>query len=244
LRLAVISDIHGNACALRAVLDDLAQYPCDRVICLGDAVQGGAEPAHTVHLLAELGCPVVMGNADDWLLTGVHSGAEPVSPQQFEVREWSLSQLSNEDREYIARFQPTVTVDLPDGLRLIAFHGSPSSYNHVILPSTPDEEVETYLGSHAGSLLCGGHTHIQQVRRIGSLFFFNPGSVGVVYGPRQDPGTVRADPWAEYAALTVDSGRLSLEFRRVPLNVGRLVEIILDSGRPFAREMAGQYAQR
>lgn len=241
MRLAVVSDIHGNALALQTVLDDLARHPCDQIICLGDAIQGGAQPAETVRLLRELGCPVVMGNADDWLLTGVDSGAEPVSPEQMAVRDWSLSQLSNDDRSYIARFAATVTVDLPDGLRLLAFHGSPASYDHVILPSTPDEEVDAYLGPYAGSILCGGHTHLQQIRRIGLLFFFNPGSVGLAYSHRQTESAFRADPWAEYAVLTEDTGSLSLEFRRVPLDIERLIAIVRASARPFAEAMAAQY---
>jgi Icc-related predicted phosphoesterase len=51
VRIGIISDIHGNAYAFQAVLDDLMQHPCDRLICLGDAVQGGAQPAECVRLL-------------------------------------------------------------------------------------------------------------------------------------------------------------------------------------------------
>lgn len=242
MRLAVISDIHGNALALQAVLGDLAQQSCDQIICLGDAVQGGAQPAETVHLLRELGCPVVMGNADDWLLTGVDTGAEPLSPEQLAVREWSLSQLSDEDRSYIARFAPTVTVELGDELRVLAFHGSPTSYDHIILPTTPDEEIDAYLGPYDGAILCGGHTHLQQIRRVGPYFFFNPGSVGLAYSHRQrEERTFRADPWAEYAVLAADAGTLSLEFRRVPFDIERLAAIVRASGRPNAEAMAAQY---
>ena len=69
MRLAVISDIHGNCFALDAVLADLRAdlEPVDATVCLGDAIQGGPQPAETVARLRELGCPVVMGNADAWL---------------------------------------------------------------------------------------------------------------------------------------------------------------------------------
>ena len=98
----VISDIHGNCVALDAVLADLSHRNHDRVVCLGDAVQGGPQPAETVQRLRELGCPVVMGNADAWLLTGVDiHGAEHTSQQQLDVREWSLSQLVEADREFM-----------------------------------------------------------------------------------------------------------------------------------------------
>ena len=75
MKLAVISDIHGNAIALDAVLADLERRPADRLICLGDSIQGGAQPAEVVARLRELACPAVMGNADAWLLSGIETSA-------------------------------------------------------------------------------------------------------------------------------------------------------------------------
>ena len=64
MRLAVISDIHGECFALEQVLHDIRRQGIEEVVCLGDAVQGGSQPAETVARLRELHCPVVMGNAD------------------------------------------------------------------------------------------------------------------------------------------------------------------------------------
>ncbi|HEX9441554.1 MAG TPA: metallophosphoesterase, partial [Roseiflexaceae bacterium] len=99
MRIAIISDIHGNCFALDTVLGDLRRDAIDQVVCLGDAIQGGAQPAETVARLRDLGCPVVMGNADAWLLTGEETGAEaPASERLKAIREWSLAQLSDADR--------------------------------------------------------------------------------------------------------------------------------------------------
>src|SRR5262249_6355903 len=97
-RIAVISDIHGNAVALDVALADIERAGVDQIVCLGDAVQGGAQPAQTVARLRELGCPVVMGNADAWLLSGVDTGGETTTTEQEAVRQWSLAQLSDADR--------------------------------------------------------------------------------------------------------------------------------------------------
>jgi predicted phosphodiesterase len=59
MRVAVISDMHGNAVAFDAVLADIAGQGIDQVVCLGDALQGGAQPAEVASRLRELGCPVV-----------------------------------------------------------------------------------------------------------------------------------------------------------------------------------------
>lgn len=259
MRIAVISDIHGNCYALDAVLADLRgqDQAVDRMVCLGDAIQGGAQPAETVQRLRELACPVVMGNADAWLLDEQGDTAEPTSEQQREVRAWTLSQLSTADLAFIRGFQPTVDLALDHPLddepragqhdrphsakRLLCFHGSATSYDDVLLPTTPDEEWHRLLGSFAPATMTGGHTHTQQVRRIGDGRFFNPGSVGVVYNILVPDGPLHTEPWAEYAVLSSASGRLSLDFRRVAYDVEQLIAIIQASGRPHGDDMIAAY---
>lgn len=68
MRVAVFWDIHGNCMALDAVLADLKDKAPDRMVCLGDAIQSGPQPAQVVQRLRDLACQVVMGNADAWLL--------------------------------------------------------------------------------------------------------------------------------------------------------------------------------
>jgi predicted phosphodiesterase len=218
---------------LDAVLDDLRRYPADTVVCLGDAVQGGPQPAEVVARLRELGCPVVMGNADAWLLSGVSTGANEVTTEEQEaVRQWSLTQLSPQDISFIESFKPTVELQLEGGDRLLCFHGSPTSFDDLIFMDTPEEEFQRLLGAYTGAIMCGGHTHAQQTRRIGSYFFFNPGSVGLPYNRHVPDDEFHIDPWAEYAVLTSDAGRLSLDLRRVPYDVPRLLDIYRTGGRP------------
>ena len=208
-------------------------------------MQGGAQPVETVARLRELGCPIVMGNADAWLLTGeVTSDNEAVTEAQETVRQWSLAQLSPDDRAFIAAFQPTVELPLEGARhRLLCFHGSPTSFDDLIFPETPQEEFVRLLDPFAPAVFTGGHTHVQHVRRLRETFFFNPGSVGVAYDRHQpDEGSPRLDPWAEYAVLSSEGERLALEFRRVPYDVRPLVEIIRVSGRPDAEAMAAEYS--
>src|SRR5262245_25673638 len=217
MRIAIISDIHGNCFALDVTLADIRGAAVDQIVCLGDAIQGGAQPAATVARLRELGCPIVIGNADAWLLTGEETDAErPATEQMRTIREWSLAQLSSADRVFIAGFQPTVTLALGEGRELLCFHGSPRSFDDIIYPDTPEDEVQRFLGGFGAAALAGGHTHLQQIRRLGDAIFFNPGSVGLAYSHQQPEQSFRADPWAEYAILSLEAGRLGLEFRRIP----------------------------
>jgi predicted phosphodiesterase len=250
MRIAIFSDIHGNCLAFDKVLNDLQQGPVDRLVCLGDAIQGGPQPAQVVGRLRELGCPVVMGNADAWLLTGKETGSESISDERRltmdAVRNWSLGQLSSADRAFIQAFQPTIELELEAGRKLLCFHGSPASFDDVILPDVSQEALFKYLGAYDAQVMCGGHTHVQYLRRISSdaRFFFNPGSTGFAYSHHQPDDDFRADPWAEYAVLTSEGERLALEFRRVPLDAAELIAVYRSSGRPYADAAIAQYGSR
>jgi predicted phosphodiesterase len=247
MRIAIISDIHGNCVALDAVLNNIKQAGVDQIVCLGDAVQGGPQPAEVVSRLRELGCPVVMGNADDWLLTGIDSGAENIPEERLarmdKVRDWQLTKLSEDDLDFIRAFQPTVQMKLDDEHTLLCYHGSPKSFDHVILPQTPDEEARGYLEPQDNTIYTGGHTHMQFIRHFGRTFHFNPGSVGVAYRHDQPDEYFRLDRWAEYALLSSRDGNLSLEFRRIPFDVQLLVSVYKSSGRPFAEASIAEYGE-
>src|SRR5215203_4700886 len=203
MRIAVFSDIHGNDVAFEVVEADIKKQGVDQLVCLGDAIQGGPQPAAVVQRLRTMNCPVVMGNADAWMLSGVETADEGIPPERLkkmgEIREWSLSQLSESDKKFIADFQPTITLKLDKNLDLLCFHGSPDSFDDIIVPAAPQEDFHKFLGAYADHILTGGHTHAQQIRRNGELFFFNPGSIGFAYSHYQPDGQFFGDPWAEYA---------------------------------------------
>ena len=119
MRVAVISDMHGNDLAFKAVEVDIQKQGVDQIVCLGDAVQGGPQPAGAVQRLRSLNCPVVMGNADAWLITGKETGDEGIPPERLkkmeDILKWSLSQLAQEYIDFIASFQPTVSIRLEGG---------------------------------------------------------------------------------------------------------------------------------
>lgn len=237
MRLALISDQHGNDVAFRAALEDVERLGVEEIVCLGDVVQGGTEPAQTLDRLASLGCETVLGNADAFLLEVPADSPEPVTERQLEVRAWTLSQLDASHLEQIRSFAPVVRRDL-DGVSLLLFHGSPRSYDDVLLPEFGGEALEPFLG-HDAALLAGGHTHLQWTRRIGDALYVNPGSVGISYDRHADPLVLR--PFAEWALLTIADGIVAVEFRQVPYAVEDVRAATKRSGRPYADEWAAQW---
>lgn len=244
MQLAVISDIHGNCFALDQVIADMRRLGIEQVVCLGDAIQGGAQPAKTIERLRELRCPIVMGNADDWLLAAPEtSSQEQVTEQQLAVKAWSLAHLSEDDRTFIRQFQPTIEIRLEAGQKLLCFHGSPHSFDDIILPNTSEDALKRYLGGFDATLLSGGHTHTQQLRRFGDACYFNPGSVGLAYHWQVLGEQFQVAPWAEYAIIASEGESMGITFRHIPLDVGELASILRASGRPFAEQALVMYRQ-
>jgi predicted phosphodiesterase len=234
MRTAIVSDIHGNAVALEALLADLERNPVDQVVCLGDVAQGGAQPREVIDRLRDLRWPVVLGNADAFLLDP-ESGREPVTPELLEVRAWSVEQLGQERLDFIRAFPPTVEADLGEGQALLAFHGSPADYDDVLLPALGDAEFRGFLDGCEAPVLAGGHVHLQYLRRVGSQIFVNPGSVGLSYDHEQPEETLSFDPWAAYAMVTTERGAVEISFRRVPFDPRDVLRAIKKSGIPMER---------
>lgn len=235
--LALLSDQHGNDVAFRAALADVERLGVEEIVCLGDVVQGGAEPAQTLDRLAALDCQTVLGNADAFLLEVAADSPEPVTERQLEVRDWTLSQLRPSHVEQIGSFAPLVRREL-DGVSLVLFHGSPHSYDDVLLPELGGDSLEPFLG-HDAALLAGGHTHLQWTRRIEDGLYVNPGSVGISYDRHADPLVLRT--LAEWALVTVANGSAAVEFRQVPYAVDDVRAAANRSGRPYADEWAAQW---
>ncbi len=229
--------------ALDRVLSDIKEERVDGMVCLGDAIQGGAQPGETVSRLREGRIPTVMGNADYWLLTGDSASKERISNAQIEVRAWSLTRLNKEDLNFIRQFKSIITLPL-DNQSLVCFHGSPVSFDELIFPTTSEDDFLRLLGGYGSSILCGGHTHLQYLRRLRDSFFFNPGSVGFSWDHSQTVEEPLADGWAEYAIVSADSRGSGLEFRRVPFDIEEWIGVTRKSGRPHADGVSREYSAK
>lgn len=232
--VALIADVHGNLPALEAVLGDMTRFDVTEVVSLGDVANFGPAPRESLRRLRALEPVTVLGNTDQYLL-GVRTVAdirEPnVETQRFlDVENWCASRLSDEDREFVRSFQPTVTLDV-NGVEVLAYHGSPRSFDDPIRSSTPDEQLDVWFGERTAPVLMGAHTHEQFVRRYHEALLLNPGSVGMPFRvPRG--GTVYSPSLAEYALLTVVNGQPNVNLRRVRYDLDDLRALGENSDMP------------
>jgi putative phosphoesterase len=179
VKLAVISDIHGNRLALEAVLDDIRRQGADVVVNLGDIVAGPLDPAGAVARLMALDLPTVRGNHDRVLST-------PESDEFGAIDRFALDALDDSQRGWLARLPATLVLD-----DVFLCHGTPLSDTDPWIDgwwrgrsmTIPGEAEVTALAAGIGqSLILCGHTHIPRASRLrDGRLIVNPGSVGLQF---------------------------------------------------------------
>ena len=181
MRVATISDIHGNLPALEAVLADVERERPDLIVCGGD-VASGPMPAETIELLMTLkGARFVRGNADRGLVD--QFDGKPPKEMSGPYADWCAKQITSRHRDFLNSFQDKVVVDDVDGLGRVLFcHASPRNDTDVFTVETPEERMRTLLAGVDANVVVCGHTHMQFDRAVDQVRIVNSGSVGMPYG--------------------------------------------------------------
>ncbi|MDD2922135.1 MAG: metallophosphoesterase family protein [Anaerolineales bacterium] len=242
MRIAFLSDIHGNYTAFQAVLKDLEAQKIDQFVSLGDTITMGPQPVETLRALRNLGCLYVKGNHDDAVL-------EPEKAEQYEVTHylipdlhWCQRQLSADDLAFLASFKPMISLALPNGIKILAYHGSPLSSTDIIQATTNSELLDKYFEGQNADIYIGGHSHIQMTRRYGKKVILNSGSIGnafeFVYAPGNKPKLL---PWAEYMIVSQSDDFFSVDARRVYFDTDEVHKIVKESSLPGSAWWLRQY---
>jgi len=219
LRIALISDIHSNTDALKAVLADMGDY--DKLLCLGDIVGYGAEPNEIIEAVHEIGPDLtICGNHDYASATGDVSG---FSSHAARAALWTCRSLAPENRDYLKRLPLSAKLEA-DGLTFVAYHGSPREpLMEYIFPGMPEPFLVSLLDMAGGDVLLMGHTHLPMFYRLKWGSIANPGSVGQ---PRDH------DPRASYAFVEIDGGKVTYTNRRVEYDIESAASKIRKAGLP------------
>ena len=240
MKIAIISDIHGNDVAFETVLAAIEREEPEQIICLGDVAANGSQPRETLARLRALDCPVVMGNTDDWVLSPKPFTIRNEDDQRlYEVELWAAAQLTEADKAFIRTFQPTVALDLDNGRSLLCCHGSPRSYMEGIFAATPQDKLADYLAGVDVTAVFSGHTHVPLLRRYKNTLLVNPGSVGLPFVKIGDQ--IINPPWAEYALVTSQGDQLDISLRRVAVEVTAVIQAAFDSTMPHKEWWAKEW---
>jgi putative phosphoesterase len=221
-RLFLISDVHANAPALRAVLEAI---PRDALIlCAGDIVGYYMNPNDVCVMLRDRGVLCIQGNHDDYVVSG--QALTPDRDAKY-MTSWTRAELSAENFQWLKSLPLEIEFRLPplgdetQSARLRLVHGSIFSMEDRLYPDTPLDEFT----DENCDIIVGGHTHHPMARHSGKTLFVNPGSVGQ---PRN------WKPGAAFAVLnTLDN---SVEFKSVTYEIAHYVSHLKEAG--FPTEMA------
>ena len=214
-RVAVLSDVHGNAVALEAVLAEVRAEMPDLVVFGGD-LSWGSLPVETLALVRSLDMPTrfVRGNAERMLLDATADTSERAR--------WLRERHTEDDLALLRSFEEQFALEI-DGLDGVRFcHGSPRTDLELVTPETPEERIREWPAL-AERVVVTAHSHVQFDREVAGLRSVNPGSVGIAYEPQ---------PGAYWALLGPD-----VELRRTPYSIETAVAAIEASGDPAARRM-------
>lgn len=180
MRLAFLSDIHGNYYALKAVLEYLTREDepaYDRIICLGDILAGHGGNEKVIALLNEYNVELIQGNHD-----GKHVPWETIPEKHMELMkcivEWDEENISAEIRERLGRLPKTLSLPLMDGRTLLAFHSNPDDlWDMVNGDDVTSERMKEVYGPLNGDVLVYGHYHQNHVMEFQGKLLINAGSV-------------------------------------------------------------------
>lgn len=242
LRLALVSDLHGNALALEQVFSRIASQGVDQIICLGDVATLGPEPERVIALLHASGAVCILGNHDEFMLRPEVVASYTTIPVLVDAIDWCRAQLSAASLDFIRSFRADYELPLNEREALLAFHGTPSSNTTDLLATTDAGTVEQWVGASSGTVLVGGHTHLQMLRQHRGRSLVNPGSVGMPFKEYAAGAPPEVLPYAEYAIVDAEASSVTVSLQRVALDKVSLRDSVLAVDYPLAAFLAKAYA--
>ncbi len=228
MRIAIVSDIHGNRTAFEAVLADLRQTSPDLVLHGGDLADGGASPTEIVDRIRDLGWQGVVGNTDEMLfrpeaLAEFASQTPKLQSLFAAIEEMAAATREALGEERLAWLRGLPRTQIHGPMALV--HASPETPWRAPAPEASDAELEKVYGPLGQPLAIYGHIHRSYIRSVSRMTVANTGSVSLSYD-----GDRRA------AYLLLDDSKP--EIRRVEYDVDRELKALSSCGLPHAGWLA------
>jgi len=230
-RIAALSDIHGNAQALEAVLKDIARVKPDAVMVTGDLVLNGADPSLVIDVLRTLaddGALVIAGNTDIAVADFDYAAAFPwmqdgVPDAIVAAAEWTHDTLGPERVDWLRRLPAERRWRIDDDTLVLACHASPGSQTAGFdTDLDPNVTTERVARTDARVIVCG-HTHMPEVRDLGWKVIVNTGSAGYVFD---------GEPTASWALIELVDDEVRAEIHRTEFDAVAAANAISARGLP------------
>jgi putative phosphoesterase len=215
--IALVSDIHGNWPALKAVLKDADRAKAKRVWCLGDLVGYIPFPNESIALIQRRASASVVGNYDQKVIHFEQKRSEWKKSKRaakFDAFEWNSRHLNPKSQKYLRSLPQAIRRKIGK-FRILLTHGSPQSIDEPVFPETPQERLIELGKTAEADVIVMGHTHRFMSRKVGNQWFINPGSVGLPSGN---------DLRASYALLEISQDKVKVTERKIPYDVSKVMK--------------------
>jgi len=202
LRVAVLSDIHGNKVALDAVNEDINKTKVDKIVFLGDYITDFSGYSNEIlDYVKSNGDIIIAGNREKYILNNALSN----NYIQFETIYICQNEITNKNKIWINTLKENDSIKYNNNLTIFYAHGSPNSINEMI--NEEDESlIKYYLEIINERILVCGHTHKQWYKEINGKIILNPGSVGVNFSGNKA---------AQYAIIESINHEINVELKNV-----------------------------
>ena len=190
MRIAGISDIHGNMEAVNAVMDDIEKSNCEKLFVLGDYAMAGPEPNDTIMYFMEkandTNTEMIQGNTDLMIATyseSLYNSLKEKAPVMSSALQDDVKNISESEKLFLKNLPAQKGVNI-DGVSFLLVHGSPRKNNEDILADTPLENIEKMVENVNEQVILCGHTHIPcgfQTKNKKTIV--NVGSIGRPFTP-------------------------------------------------------------
>ncbi len=235
MKIAIISDIHGNLEALKATLKDIEKRNVDRIICLGDTIAKGIHPKECLDLIKE-NCEIVLQGNCDAHFSMEHEHIDKMTEQEQKRIKWNQSLINKEDREYLLKL-PFCYEFYMSGSLVRLFHATPTVNNKAILNvDSIETKYQMFLPSKntvsqiKADVVIYGHIHHPYMDKIYNKTLINVGSVGnsfdVIRNKNKDSNVLETTKSnyliieGEYNSKEYNSD-IAFQFVKVPYDIER-----------------------
>ncbi|OOM78566.1 metallophosphoesterase family protein [Clostridium sp. BL-8] len=229
MKIAVLSDIHGNGVALNCVIDDMKKQNINKAIILGDLVMKGPMPSEVMKELKKLDILAwIKGNTDEWFKE-INEAFKPITHREKELYEYykyAETKLTEEDIEFINRMPVRYSLII-NGLKILCVHGTPQSIVEAIDGSVPIEEIKEIIKDVKEDVVLCGHSHCSFIGEVEGKKIFNVGSIGI---------PLDKDNRASYGILDFSNEDVKLINRRVNYSIDEVIAIAKKNKFPYLRQ--------
>lgn len=212
MKIAVISDIHGNIYSLMRVLEDIDDEKVDLIISLGDLVGYGPHPNETINLIKRRNILSLKGNYDASVVDGNYTYIRETDINSFSLP-WTVNELRAANKYYLDTLPTSISMEF-NNKKIKFTHGSPNAINEYLLEN--EDNTAKIMSNLKEDILVCAHTHIPSIKKFGNKLFINDGSVGK---PKH------GKPTSTYCIIDIDnSGKVTASIKEVEYEYKRIVK--------------------